>query len=99
RSHLHVAYVLCCPGELDRPHYGTTCPKPTCAKFSMTLNPANLPNSMPGTVSAELRDLLTLRLVPGLGPRLTAALLRQFGNATAVLHARPSHLQHVPHNS
>jgi len=52
---------------------------------------------MPETVPAELRDLLTLRLLPGLGPRLTAALLHQFGSAAAVLHARPAEIQTVPH--
>jgi DNA processing protein len=46
---------------------------------------------------AELRDLLALHLVPGLGPRLTAALLEQFGSAAAVLQARADELREVPH--
>ncbi len=45
----------------------------------------------------ELRDLLALHLVPGLGPRLTAALLERFGTAARVLRAGPSQLQSVPH--
>src|SRR5581483_8509789 len=32
----------------------------------------------------ELRDLLALNLIPNLGPRLTAALLRHFGSAAAI---------------
>ncbi len=43
------------------------------------------------------RDLLALHLVPGLGPRLTAALLSRFGTAAAVLQARAGQLQEVPH--
>ncbi len=45
----------------------------------------------------EIRALLTLRLVPGIGPRLTAALLEQFGSAPAVLRASPAELAKVPH--
>jgi DNA processing protein len=47
--------------------------------------------------SPEVRDLLTLRLVPGLGPRLTAALLNRFGSAAAVLRATPAQLREIPH--
>ncbi|HEV3258038.1 MAG TPA: DNA-processing protein DprA [Gemmataceae bacterium] len=52
---------------------------------------------MPVSLSSELRDLLTLQLVPGLGPRLTAALLDRFGSARAVLEAGPEQLCEVPH--
>ncbi len=45
----------------------------------------------------DLRDMLALHLVPGLGPRLTAALLDRFGSAGAVLRAGPEKLQFVPH--
>jgi len=48
-------------------------------------------------LSAELRDLLALRLVPGLGPRLTAALLQRFGSAAAALQASRAQLCEVPH--
>lgn len=48
-------------------------------------------------LSLEHRALLTLHLVPGLGPRLTAALLERFGSAAAVLHARPHEFARVPH--
>lgn len=48
-------------------------------------------------VAAEVRDLLALHLIPGLGPRLTAALLKRFGTAAAVLRAGASELQEVPH--
>jgi DNA processing protein len=49
------------------------------------------------TPVSDLRDLLSLHLVPGLGPRLTAALLERFGSAGAVLCAGPEKLQNVPH--
>ena len=42
---------------------------------------------MTEALSAELRDLLALSLVPGLGPRLTAALIRHLGSAGAVCRA------------
>src|SRR5437870_10280141 len=45
----------------------------------------------------DLRDLLALHLLPGLGPRLTAALLRRFGSAGAVLRAGAAQLREVPH--
>jgi DNA processing protein len=46
---------------------------------------------------AETNALLTLHLVPGLGPRLTAALLQKFGSATAALRASAAQLQDVPY--
>src|SRR5437867_9368839 len=48
-------------------------------------------------VDAELRALLALHLVPGLGPRLTAALLKRFGSAQAAVHAGQEELRQVPH--
>lgn len=45
---------------------------------------------------ADLRDHLALALVPGLGPRLTAALLEHFGSAAAVRQATASQLAAVP---
>lgn len=45
----------------------------------------------------ELRNLLALHLVPGLGPRLTKALLERFGSAGAVLRASPQQLAETPH--
>jgi DNA processing protein len=46
---------------------------------------------------ADLLDLLALTLVPGLGPRLTQALLDHFGSAAAARRATPAQLQQVPH--
>src|SRR5262245_41744006 len=46
---------------------------------------------------AETRALLTLHLIPGLGPRLTAALLLRFGSAEAVLRASAEQLREVPY--
>jgi DNA processing protein len=51
---------------------------------------------MAAPISAEVRDLLALHLVPGLGPRRTAALLRHFGSATAARCARSDQLLHLP---
>jgi DNA processing protein len=47
--------------------------------------------------TSDLRDLLALNLLPGLGPRLTAALLRRFGSASAVRRASAAQLREVPH--
>src|SRR5882672_7651450 len=45
----------------------------------------------------ELQALLTLHLVPGLGPRLTAALLKRFNSAQAIIRAPSEELRQVPH--
>lgn len=47
-------------------------------------------------IAPEVRDLLALNLVPGLGPRLTAALLRHFGSAAAVRTATANELLQAP---
>jgi DNA processing protein len=52
---------------------------------------------MSPAVPPELRDLLALHLLPGLGPVRTAALLERFGSAGAVLHAAAAQLRAVPH--
>jgi DNA processing protein len=44
----------------------------------------------------DLRDLLALQLVPGLGPRRTAALLAHFGTASRASRASAAELQAVP---
>jgi DNA processing protein len=48
-------------------------------------------------LAPDIHDLLALHLVPGLGPRLTRALLERFGSAGAVLVASADKLQEVPH--
>src|SRR6266852_4113371 len=48
-------------------------------------------------LSADARALLALHLVPGIGPRLTSALLERFGSAAGVLQATAAQLQEVPH--
>src|SRR6476619_5988695 len=45
----------------------------------------------------ELLDLLALTLVPGLGPRLTQAILDRFGSASAARRATVVQLQEVSH--
>jgi DNA processing protein len=52
---------------------------------------------MTAPVSAEVRDLLALHLVPGIGPRLTAALLERFGSAAGVRRAKAAELRQVPY--
>jgi DNA processing protein len=52
---------------------------------------------MSAEMSPELIDLVALNLVPNLGPRLTAALLRHFGSAGAVRRASAAQLRQVPH--
>lgn len=52
--------------------------------------------SVPCEIDNETRALLTLRLVPGLGPRLTRALLDRFQTAEAVIRAPASQLAEVP---
>jgi DNA processing protein len=44
-----------------------------------------------------IHDHLALALVPGLGPKLTAALLRRFGSAAAARQATAAQLRQVPH--
>ncbi|HEY1186601.1 MAG TPA: DNA-processing protein DprA [Gemmata sp.] len=46
---------------------------------------------------SDLNDHLALALVPGLGPKLTAALLERFGSPAAALRATAADLMHVPH--
>jgi len=48
-------------------------------------------------LSDHLRDMLRLTLVPGLGPRLTAAIMERFGSATAACQATEYDLSQVPH--
>ncbi|WP_439624316.1 DNA-processing protein DprA [Gemmata sp.] len=43
------------------------------------------------------RDHLALALVPGLGPKLTAALIERFGSAAAALRATAAQLAEIPH--
>jgi DNA processing protein len=45
----------------------------------------------------EIHDLIAMTLVPGLGPRLTAALLERFGSASAARRASAEELRKVPH--
>ncbi len=45
----------------------------------------------------DLNDRLALALVPGLGPKLTAALLARFGSPAAALRATAAELLEVPH--
>jgi DNA processing protein len=52
---------------------------------------------MPAPLAPDVHDLLALHLVPGLGPRLTAALLERFGSAQAALQASAEELASVPH--
>ncbi|MFM8271548.1 MAG: DNA-processing protein DprA [Gemmata sp.] len=46
---------------------------------------------------SDLNDHLKLALVPGLGPKLTAALLERFGSPGAALRATAAELVEIPH--
>jgi DNA processing protein len=48
-------------------------------------------------MSDELHEHLALALVPGLGPKLTAALLERFGSAEAARRATAAELLDIPH--
>ncbi|MCS7046891.1 MAG: DNA-processing protein DprA [Gemmataceae bacterium] len=48
-------------------------------------------------LSGTERDLLALRLVPGIGPKLTAALLERFGSVAAIAEADLTHLTSIPY--
>jgi DNA processing protein len=50
-------------------------------------------------MTPELRDLLALHLVPGIGPKLLAALLERFGSPGAALKAAVADLEQIPHIS
>ena len=54
------------------------------------------PLPMPDIPEA-IRDHLALALVPGLGPKLTAALLARFGSASAALQATAVSCCEIPH--
>jgi DNA processing protein len=53
--------------------------------------------AMPEGISPQSQDMLAMALVPGLGPRLTAALIKHLGSAAAVLKANPQQLRQVPY--
>src|SRR5947209_1313629 len=44
-----------------------------------------------------VKDHLALALVPGLGPKLTAALLMRFGSPAAARRATAAELRQIPH--
>jgi len=52
---------------------------------------------MPDPLTTEQCHVLALSLVPGLGPRLTSALLAHFGSAEAACRATERELCEVPH--
>jgi DNA processing protein len=52
---------------------------------------------MADPLSPDVLDHLALALVPGLGPRLTAALLERFGSAAAARRATAAELREIPH--
>jgi DNA processing protein len=54
------------------------------------------PNQAADEAAEDLRHVLQLALVPGVGPRTRRALLERFGSSEAVLSAAPSELREVP---
>ena len=55
------------------------------------------PRVMADPLPPDVLDHLALALVPGLGPRLTAALLQRFGSAAAARQATADQLRDIPH--
>src|SRR4029078_12627394 len=64
------------------------CLTPSCSLVSLSMTPS---------LTDDRRDLLALHLVPGIGPRLTAALLERFGSAAAVRRASADDLREIPY--
>jgi DNA processing protein len=56
-----------------------------------------MPENASMDLSPDTLKLLALRLVPGIGARLTAALLERFGSPEAVCNAPVEQLAEVPH--
>jgi DNA processing protein len=54
-------------------------------------------NNMPEPIPDHLIDLLALTLVPGMGPKTTAALLARFGSASEIRRAGEDDFRQVPH--
>ncbi len=65
------------------------------ARFKDAIHP-HMTDDMRESLTPAVRDLLALNLVPGLGPRLTAALLKHFGSAAAVRAATLEQLRSAP---
>src|SRR5262249_38206343 len=68
-----------------------------CFRLRIGDNGKPRPDSPMAPADSELVDLIALSLVPGLGPRLTHALLDRFGSAAAARRATPAELQGIPH--
>src|SRR5258708_6582031 len=49
------------------------------------------------TLPDDVRDLIALHLVTGVGPRFTSALLEHFGSASAILTASVPELLEIPY--
>ena len=52
---------------------------------------------MADPLAPDVLDHLALALVPGLGPKLTAALLERFGTPAAARRATAAQLRAIPH--
>lgn len=66
----------------------------------MSSQPISNLNAIEGSVSgsreSQLRNLLMLSLVPGIGPKIFTQLLEHFGDAETVLTCEPNSLRSVP---
>src|SRR5262249_34194887 len=61
-----------------------------------TATAVGLPDPTPRPIAAELRDMLCLTMVSGVGPHHFQSLVERLGDASAVLDAPMSRLQEVP---
>jgi DNA processing protein len=87
----------------SRENAGPTCkvgrsfPFPGAQVFSRLIGTGVIKGgAMSEPLSSEMRDLLALRLIDGLGPTRIAALVRHFGSARRALQASESGLLSVP---
>src|SRR5215472_9777932 len=92
-----AGFASCCRATWVRSPCSTTFPRRKCARRWNTSPSNGKVSPMSIDFPAETRALLTLHLVPGLGPRLTAALLRRFGSAEGALRASADQLREVPY--
>jgi DNA processing protein len=72
-------------------------------RFLMFSNAARMDNSShpvpavePALVDPQVADILTLSMLPGVGPRILTALLERFGDSKGVLSASAPQLASVP---
>src|SRR5260370_12671764 len=85
----------CCHGGWEKRPFSMMCRIRKCCRCWK--KSANKERTMSMEISQEQLELLSLHLIPGLGPKLTGSLLERFGSAAHVLQADAGQLSEVPH--